>query len=95
MSWGEAIRLTRVLSADPSSQVGAAINEWTAPVPREWLVLADLYDLLQHVNVDPKKRSHVKPYPRPFRDPNSRRRGRTTKTRAEVLAILRAHGHDV
>jgi hypothetical protein len=93
MSWGEAIRLTQTLQSDPSSHVAAALNDWDAPRSGAWMVLADLYDLMQHVNVDPRKRSQVKPYPRPWRDPNSRRRGRTTKSRAEVISILRAHGH--
>lgn len=95
MPYGEAIRLTRILAADPASQVSAALGEWDYPASREWLLMAHLYDLTQHVNTDPKKRSQVKPYPRPYRDPNSKRRGRTTKSRAEVIAILNAHGHNI
>jgi hypothetical protein len=88
-----AFRLTLTLQTDPWSHGAAAPNDWDAPRSGAWMVLADLYDLMQHVNVDPRKRSQVKPYPRPWRDPNSRRRGRTTKSRAEVISILRAHGH--
>lgn len=68
---------------------------WDYPVSREWMALAHLYDLQQYINVDPKKRAEVKPYPRPYRDPNSTQRGRTDKSRAEVIAILNRHGHNI
>lgn len=90
MSWGEAIRLTRVLQRDPSSHVGAALNDWMGPRSFEWFALADLIDRFSQVHF--KK---PKPYPRPHVDPGARRHGRTTKSRAEVLAILAAHGHDI
>ena len=90
MSWGEAWRLVEILSMDPSSYVAAAVHEWKSPVSREWLVLADLWDA-QAVQSYQKP----KPYPRPFGDPAATRRGRTRKTRAEVIAILNAHGHEI
>lgn len=93
MPWGEAVRLTGLLTADPSSTVAAAIHEWETPVSREWLLLADTFDRLTILNVDSK--SKPKPYPRPFPDPNTRRRGRTTRSRAEVVLILNAHGHQI
>lgn len=42
MSWGEAIRLTIVLSGDPSSHFGAAINGMHFPVSRDYLALQRL-----------------------------------------------------
>lgn len=91
MPFGEALRLTQLLERDPSSMVCAALNDWDYPVSREALTLMDLFDLTHAANSS----KQPKPYPRPYRDPNSKRRGRTDKSRAEVLAILRAHGHDV
>lgn len=93
MSFGEARRLTHLLSRDPSSALCAAVQGWDAAVTPEWLLLADLYDLTHRVAA--AKPQHVKPYPRPFPDPNKRRRGRTTRTRAEVISILRDHGHSI
>lgn len=90
MSWGEAFRLTEILLADPSSTVAAAVYEWKHPLSREGLILADMWDALSHrVYKDPK------PYPRPFPDRSGSRRGHTVKTRAEVVAILNEHGHEI
>lgn len=90
MPWAEAIRLTQVLQSDPTSQVAAALNDWSAARSPEWLLLADLYDATAAAHF--KK---PKPYPRPYLNPGARRMGRTKRSRAEVLAILAAHGHDV
>lgn len=95
MPWGEAVRLVSRLKDDPTSHVGAVLNEWDRPWSFEWAALADLYDLTQYAHVDQRRRSQVKPYPRPWRAPGSKRRGRTNKSRAEVLAILNAHGHNL
>lgn len=98
MSWGEAVRLTRTLLKDPSSHVMAAVYAWDAPVSREWLILADVFDVLQIANWQRsggKRSSPPKPYKRPYADPNRKRRGRTNKSRAEVISILNAHGHSI
>lgn len=87
MTYGEAGRLARLLMADPSSQVAAATQRWEGPRSLEWFVLADLFDLTHALNA-----KNPKPYPRPFRE--GVRRGRTSKTRAQVVAILNAHGHN-
>jgi len=89
MSWGEAIRLTGVLLTDPTSQVFAARNDWSGPRSPEWFLLADLFDLTH--------RAHAKnppPYPRPQPEHRPARRGGTTMSRAEVLAVLNRYGHD-
>ncbi|MGL5910664.1 MAG: hypothetical protein ACRCZP_11725 [Phycicoccus sp.] len=89
MAWGEALRLTRVLMTDPSSQVATSVAQITGTRSREWLLLADIFDLLHTVNA----RRRTRPYPRPGDRP--RRVGNTgNRTREEVLAILRGHGHD-
>ena len=91
MSWGEATRLVGVLSEDPSSRFAASAARWDMAVSPEWMLLADLYDAFGHANF---KRS--KPYPRPFRADGGARYGHAGKrSREEVLAILRAHGHDM
>lgn len=87
MSWGEALRLTRILSAETDSQVGAAIAGWSHPASRLDLTLRDLYDL-QHQS---KAKKRPKPYPRPWPDKTSRRFGRTRMTVAELRAVLDAH----
>jgi hypothetical protein len=90
MPWGEAIRLTKVLQRDPSSHVQAALNDWDGPRSFEWTLLADLYDVTANAHF--KK---PRPYKRPWPSPGSRRHGRTTRSRAEVVAILNAHGHSI
>lgn len=90
MGWGEAVRLTTMLARDPSSRVAGAVMEWEAPRSPEWLLLADLYDAFGVANFKSHKR-----YPRPFLDPGERRVGKTALTRAEVIAVMRDHGHHI
>lgn len=90
MPWGEAVRLAKVLSEDSTSHIAAAIHEWDHPWSHEWQAVVELFDAFREVHfVRPK------PYPRPWPDPNARRRGRTDKSRAEVISILNAHGHKI
>lgn len=91
MSWGEAIRLTSVLAGDPSAMVGAALAGWSHPMTREDRTLRDLFDL-QHTSKAKKK---PKPYPRPWPAEGVRKRGKTQMSRAEVVAVLNAHGHSL
>lgn len=42
MSLGEAVRLTVVLAADPSSHVGAAVNGMQFPASRDYLAMQRL-----------------------------------------------------
>ena len=92
MTWGEALRLTRILSLDGSSQVGAAVGAWSYPMSREAMWLADLYDLMHQVNSDKR----VKPTARPW-DVNNAQPGRVGDTggrsRREIVAHLNSLGH--
>lgn len=89
MSWGEAIRLMEVVSADPTSALAASLNGWKHPASREALVLMDLFDAFTKANF-----KRPKPYPRPW-DAGPRKFGRTKLPRDEVVAILNAHGHNL
>lgn len=62
MDWGETLRVTLVLAADPSSAVSAAIAGWQRPATYTDLVLMDLFDL-QYAS---KSKKTTKPYPRPW-----------------------------
>ena len=83
MSFGEAIRLTSVLAADPSSHVAAALGGWAHPLSREDITLRDLYDL-QYTS---KAKRTPKPYPRPWDEQPTRTGGGTSMTVAEFRAI--------
>lgn len=63
MSWGEALRLTKILRADPSSMLAAVGEGWEYPVSRTDLILMDQYDLT-YAATGAKNR---KPYRRPFK----------------------------
>lgn len=98
MTWGEALRLVRKLQADPSSWVAASIAGWRYPISHEALVLADIFDVEVMVNSD-RKKGKPKPHGiRPFDvdDKERTRKGDAAgRTREEVLAILREHGHQI
>jgi hypothetical protein len=96
MSWGEALRLFRVLERDPSTAVGAAVAEFDRPTSREALVLMDLYDLqvMFRWADGGKKGQKPKPYPRPW----PQRKGRRAKpsvslTQEQIVKALRDAGH--
>lgn len=96
MTWGEAYRLTQILAADPSSQVGAALANLTHAVTREALVLMDLFDLTHQAAwaSGGGKGSRPKPYPRPLPSRQSRRAKPDAKlTQDEIIAALRMAGH--
>ena len=86
MSWGEAYRLTTVLLSDPSSHVAAAVAGWDHPVSREWLVLADVYDLTARVAAG-KKWKAKDAYPRPV----PKRRFGKGMPRDQLVALLAEH----
>lgn len=61
MGWSEAVRLTRILVSDTSSQVGAAVRGWDYPIDRADESVRGLIDLFA--------KAHFKrpdPYPRPW-----------------------------
>lgn len=63
MDWGEALRLVKILGADPSSQIGAAVSGWEFAATWEYLAIADLIDLQR---VRTKWRKKPGPYRRPW-----------------------------
>ncbi len=96
MSWGEAYRLTVILTADPSTALAAAVNEWDAPRSREWFVLADLFDLTHQIAwaQGGGKGGKPKPYLRPWPSrTTSRPRPDPSLTQDEIVAALRKAGH--
>lgn len=98
MGWDEAARQVRILRADPSSALAANAEGWKFPISREALAIYDLFDVTVMANSDPKK---GKPKPhggRPFEmaQRNVERYGDTGgRSRAEVVAILNALGHNL
>jgi hypothetical protein len=89
--WGEAVRLARMLAADPSSHVAAAVHGWQHPWTREAMLLADVFDLTQVVNWAEKHRQ-PQLYPRPWDPPPERLGNAGQLTQAEIRAALRARG---
>jgi hypothetical protein len=87
VGWGEAIRLVKVLRADPSSMVAAAAEGWDYPLSRTEAILMDLYDL-EYAKTGAKNR---KPYPRPYKpvEAQSKRGDSGGRSGAEILALLR------
>lgn len=90
MSWGEAVRLLSILAKDPTSQVATVVAGWDRPWSYEWAATVDVFDRMAQL-----RGARAKPYPRPWPDPNTKRHGRTDKSRAEVISILNAHGHRI
>jgi hypothetical protein len=87
MTWGEAVRLVRLLRADPGSQIATALEGWEYPFPRSEAMAADLWDL-EHAKAGAKKRAT---YPRPYGAPQTKvQRGNAAgRTPDEVKTILR------
>ncbi len=81
----EALYLISVLERDPSSWLQAAIHDWSQPVSREWMLVANLYDLFAAVNSKKKP----KQYPRPWQDADTTRIGsKKPQKRSDVIASL-------
>lgn len=91
MPWGEAIRLTRVITLDPSSALSMSLNEWDRPTSREALVLMDVYDVLDATRAGRK----AKRYPRPWGDKARKNIGRGARLTVDQLRrVLDAHRTD-
>lgn len=86
MSIGEAGRLVTHLLKDSSTATAAAVAGWNYPMSREALILADLYDVTVFIASDPKKRSQIKPYPRPWPDVRIERLGSADHLSVEQFA---------
>lgn len=91
---GEAIdhvvvdRLLRVATREPSSWLYAVMHGWDYPVTRDWILAADQFDAFAASNWT-KGSPRPKPYPRPWKDQNTSRLGKTTLTPAEAREVLR------
>lgn len=81
--WDEVTYLVAVLLRDPTSWLQTAKNDWAHPIDYSWTVAAATYDLLAQVHSKRKP----KPWPRPWKDPDTRRIGK--QTRKDARAILR------
>lgn len=94
IGWSEALGLVKILRADPSSMLAAAVEGWEYPLARTDAVLMDLYDATRWAAGDKK----WKGYPRPFKasDKTTQHHGNAgSRSRAEVARILNAHGHNL
>lgn len=91
MSWGEAVRLTERLCADPSSAISAALSGWEYPATLEALALWDLYDL-QHMS---KSKRKPPKYPRPWGDRTRRTFGQAHMSTTDMRALLDNHRNEV
>lgn len=87
MSWREAAAMTRVLAADSSSRVFAAVHGWDYPMSQEALILADQFDAFTRANF--KK---PKPYPRPVNKDRTRSK-KPLVSQSAIRAALAARGH--
>lgn len=91
VGWDEALDLVRIIRADPSSQLAAAIEGWDHPLERLGWMLADLIDVQGYA-----KHKKWKPYPRPVKPKDSIEHisgDAAGMTRAESVERLRALGH--
>lgn len=86
----EACILLRALLADPRSRVAADLAGWDHPVSREWMLLAQIHDVILDTTPGLKhpERHHV---PRVW-DGRRKRLGGGKRTRSEALKILRPNG---
>lgn len=92
MSILEAARLAQHLLRDTTAQTFVSVNDWEFAASREYLLLADHYDLLHRVHADKPER--VKPYPRPWPDQAAEQIG--TLISADNLAdVMAAFGRPV
>lgn len=84
VSYTEALLLINILSRDPSSWLSAARRKWDYPVSREWMVMANLVDVMVAANSKKKP----KPSPRPWPKEGENRIGKKSQNRDEVIKRL-------
>lgn len=83
-------RLLRVATRDTGSHLFAARAGWDYPLSREGIELADLFDATNAlIAVTAGTKRTPKPYPRPWKDNNSDRMGKTSLSPAEAREVLR------
>lgn len=81
----EAVMLTSVLLRDPSSWLQAQKFGWQYPVTREWMILANTFDLDFAIAAGKK----AKPYPTPWPNTSANRVGSKGMDRSDVIDRLR------
>lgn len=93
MGWDEALDHIRTLRADPSSQFAASLEGWDFPLERIGWTLAHMSDVLEAAHLK-KPSGHN---PRPIKAQDNRKKWGDVggRTRAEVVAILNARGHNL
>jgi hypothetical protein len=64
IGWEESLALVTMIAQDTNTYTHAKLLKWKYPVSREYLAMADLYDLTVRIN---SKKKDIKPYPRPFK----------------------------
>lgn len=82
VKFDELVLLVDVLLRDPTSWLHAAVAGWKHPISYEWTVNVATYDLLAQVYSGKRK---PKPYPRPWKDPNVKAKGKARKDAREIL----------
>lgn len=87
LSWVEFYHLVEDLLNDPTSRLFTAMAGNKFPFSREWVLLADIFDVLAASNSKRKP----KPYPRAWPEKQTRIGGKKKMRRSsdEVRAILR------
>lgn len=92
LSWGESIRLIRLLASDPANWLTAQMQGWDHPWSRETMLLADIFDLTYRAAGVKKP----KPYPRPWPERRDTRQLRPAPevTQADIFAVLARAGHE-
>lgn len=80
-------RLLRVATRQTSSWLFAVTHGWDYPVSREWIQTADQIDA--YLAVNHSKGPRPKPYPRPWKDANTNRLGKTNLSPAAAREVLR------
>lgn len=85
-SYREGFLLTQSLMQDPSSWLLAAEAGWDQPVSREWILIANHFDLVHGL----ASKRRPKAYPRPWREAQKKTYKPTRPMSAvEVTALLR------
>ena len=88
MTWGEAIRLARLIAGDMTTQLAAALNGWPRPVSPEYMALYTLIgnDVLSKT----ERRARVTMLADPFAPP-PKRYGTASLSIPQLRALLDRH----
>lgn len=95
IGWDEALDLVRILRSDPSSRIAAAAEGWDQPHAPGDLIAMRQFELTQAA-AGVKKPQPYPTAPWASKNTSTQRFGKTDgRSREEVVAILRAHGHEL